>query len=606
MTRCIALALAILWVALPAAGSAKASPSPKPSAKASAKPSPKPTATPQPKPKHKKKNKGKDNAKHGVTVSPKTGREGATITVTYPSPIPNYPLAQRAVLYDPGVHGWVIMHGAGDWVQWDSRSKLQYFASAKAAGNPSERDAYTAKVPFGICGILIKSKQATVTKLPTGLIQSGITPVPSGFAKTTSGVAIIGKGMTVYPAKTKPAKRLQVWLFGQPGPRGKFGLICDKYTMNVKVKAHPKKVTVPPAGSSLVTARFSIKGPAQFLNGKRITDPKKRPTQETPFRALGVYFKINPGKWTLAPLPGVTVLTDGNGVATATVTSAVSGAALIQAIATGLGDGHAKVTFVKKKLKKKKKQKRKPRPPVHAVATPTPAPLHPGAIEPSPPPVLVSQKGHPVAGGCSAAKAHRAQPIDAGISQMFITAHNGNLQGSGSMTRYSLIGKLARFENRVDYVVTHTGLPTEEFWNEDDFEDYLDYVFYDLTPEQQECVFTRVLAGGAWHAATFNDTGFTYSAQGLGVNAQIQIQPKPGLLISGSATYYPTNTTSVNLATGEKYQYSSLKYDLNAKYALGTRGVYINGGFYDEGLHGKNAPGNITNFGPYVGLGVRF
>jgi len=354
----IAAVLLVFTFVVSALGNAKPSPSPKPNAKASAKPSPKPTATPKPK----KKSKGKagnngSGSKNATTVKPRTGREGTTITITYPSPIPSFPLPQRAEFYDAGVHGWVIEHGAGVWISWDGRKQLHYFAPAQVVANTPKHNVYTAVVPYGICGIVIKPKQATVTSVPAGIIQSSLTKVPNGYAKTNQGFTVIGQNVARYPATAKPTKNLEVWLDGQKGVHGKFGLTCDRYSLQATLKAEPKRVKVPPKGTSTLTGTFTASGPAQFINGKRITNPNKRPTLKIPFNGLSVYFHVNPGPWSLNPPAGTKLMTNTTGQVQATVSSDSPGIAQVQVIATGLGDANAPVEFYT------------PKPP------PTPAPL---------------------------------------------------------------------------------------------------------------------------------------------------------------------------------------------------------------------------------------
>lgn len=300
-------------------------------------PSSRPTATSTPKATAKPKAGSKQpskSSKNALTVSPDAGAEGTVVTLTYAKALAAYPQPLRAMIHDPGVHGWVVMHGAGDYVVFDPKKGLTYTASAKAAPPSSLRNAYTATIPGGICGIEIKPKQAAMTKIPVGFVQG------------TSSVLAIGQKIKRYGSTaTKPTKRLLIWLAGQAGKPAVFGLKCDKFTLSVKAKAKPKKVLVPPVGTSNVTATLKVKGPAQFLNGKPFPKGRPRPTITTPIAGIDVWFHST--CCTLAPNPAI-VRTNRAGKATATVSWGKKAVAVVQAVAPGLGDATAIVKFVPK------------------------------------------------------------------------------------------------------------------------------------------------------------------------------------------------------------------------------------------------------------------
>jgi hypothetical protein len=517
---------ALFHVTVPAIANA----APKPHASA------KPTAKPRPKAK-------------GVSVDPKSGPEGTAITITYPTPLPGYPLPKRALLRDPGVHGWVIMHGAGDWVQWDPRRNALYSAPAHGAGKSADRNTYKALVPYGICGIVIKAKQATVTKLPTGVIQSGITPVPSG----------------AYPSHDKPVKTLEVWLDGQKGAHGKFGLMCDKYTLNVKAKADPTTVIVPPAGSSTVTATVTVKGPAQFLNGKPWPKNKKRPELTTPIFNVDVWYHTTFG--TLAPNPAI-VRTARDGTANATVSSGAPGVAVVQAVAPGLGDAAATVTFKKKEVLQ---------------SSPTPAPA---AIAPL------------------AAATH----FHFDLSGTPVTSHNGTLDGSGWATQ--IRGGVSW--NHIDDTITWRSTPItyggDFYWDEWYWDDDLDYCWDDDFPDGQ---VARINLGGSYEHTSIIDSGFRYDANGFGFNTGFSLKSSPQVSEFGRITYFPTMTSTYDMPTGGAYQFSKQQYDFGVRYKVNPDAhYYLEGGFHDEIMLGKNSNGSsgggIYNFGPFFGLGARF
>lgn len=264
-----------------------------------------------------------------VSIAPKSGKEGTTVTITYPKALPEYPKPRHAIFYDPGVHGYYIARGAGVYVAYDARSRLKYTVPAAAVIGAAKKNKYTATIPPGICGIIIKSTQATLTHVPAGAVQGSPT--------------VIGQSMTKYPLKSSPGKTLQVWLVGEKGKPAKFSLTCDKYTFSVKVKADPKRVLVP--GSSDVTATLTVKGPAQVVVGAKIKKPAKPLNLLAPLAFEEVMFDTNFG--TLAPPAPAKVTTGTDGTAAVSVSSGDPGTATVRAVALGLGDGRATVKFYK-------------------------------------------------------------------------------------------------------------------------------------------------------------------------------------------------------------------------------------------------------------------
>ncbi len=77
----------------------------------------------------------------------------------------------------------------------------------------------------------------------------------------------------------------------------------------------------------------------------------------------------------------------------------------------------------------------------------------------------------------------------------------------------------------------------------------------------------------------------------------------------GSIYYYPNVKGNFTDPTGTMYQlsYNILKSQIGLAYAFQGSPLFIEGGILGESLRNKlNAPGNATNFGPYIGLGLKF
>ncbi len=240
-------------------------------------------------------------------ISPSSGPEGPEITLTYPKAPATLPGPFTVSFHDGGEHGWqAVMKGAGSYVTYDTTKGLTY--KATAAANGSDGKSYKATVPDGICGLIIQSAQA-----------------PAAAPKVLD-VSLNGPDGKPLPG-TNPAK---------------FALICDKYTLKASIKAVPVKVLPDGVSASTVTANFSVTGPAQFINGKKIAKGSQPIILTTPLGLMMVNFHTNLG--TLAPSPS-NVKTDLNGDAVVTITSADAGIAKVQAVASGVGDAIANVNF---------------------------------------------------------------------------------------------------------------------------------------------------------------------------------------------------------------------------------------------------------------------
>ncbi len=237
-------------------------------------------------------------------LNPGSGKEGAEITISYLKPPAILPNPASVKFYDAGEHGWyTVNNGAATYVAYDSTKGLAYTATAKINGTN-----YAATVPDGICGLIIQPAQAPA--IPPKVLE----------------VSIVGSDGQPIPG-TKPAK---------------FQLVCDKYTLKAKIVANPDKVLPDGVSQSTITANFTVTGPAQFINGKRIPHSAPSITLTTPLGLMMVNFHTNFGN--LSPTPS-NVKTDLSGNAVVTITSADAGIAKVQAVAGGVGDAIVNVHF---------------------------------------------------------------------------------------------------------------------------------------------------------------------------------------------------------------------------------------------------------------------
>jgi hypothetical protein len=264
-----------------------------------------------------------------ATVRPAAGREGTTVTMTYPSALPEYPKALKAVIEDPGVHGYVIVHNAGVYVAWDDKRDSKYTVPAVAAGDAAKKNAYRVTIPAGVCGIVIKPEQATVSSVPAGAIQG-------------SGVTVMGQGVTTYPRQTSPSKVLSIALGAAHVKPVRFNLSCDTYTLSVTATADPPLVE-PLPGSSTVTATLMVRGPAQVEVAARLTKPSRPVMLLTPLANEDVLFDTTFGE--MAPASPAKVRTGTDGTASVVVSSGIPGTAAVRGVALGVGDARTLVRF---------------------------------------------------------------------------------------------------------------------------------------------------------------------------------------------------------------------------------------------------------------------
>ncbi len=244
-----------------------------------------------------------------ASLMPSSGPEGTEVTLTYPKAIPFYPQQATMVFYDAGEHGfYAVNNGTASYVAYDPTRGLSYSAQATAVANDQKHASYTAAVPQGICGLIIQSSQQ---------------PNP-------------------------PAKVLQVSLNGPDGKAipgmkpAKFKLKCDKYTLSIKVKTSKDPVLPDGQDSATVSATLTVKGPAHFINGKRVGPNDPKITIVSPLAFVMTHFDTNLG--TLVPNPS-NVKTDIAGTATVTITSSDAGIAKVRAVAEGIGDASVNVHF---------------------------------------------------------------------------------------------------------------------------------------------------------------------------------------------------------------------------------------------------------------------
>ena len=207
-----------------------------------------------------------------------------------------------ATFYDAGPHGWhAVQSGGGTYMQYDGTTGLKYKGTATkdASGN------YTATVPDDICGDIILPQGATP-------------PRPKVIEVTFTDAS----GKTVGTTK--------------------FDLKCEVYNLKATIKSSKDPVLPDGADNSVVTANFSVTGPAKFINGQRIPHGQKPIILTTPLGLMEVHFNTSLG--VLAPNPS-NVKTDLKGDASVTVSSADAGIAKVMAQASGVGDAQINVHF---------------------------------------------------------------------------------------------------------------------------------------------------------------------------------------------------------------------------------------------------------------------
>ncbi len=245
------------------------------------------------------------NAQSGATQAGTP--EGGQVSIPVQNTV-SVPTTVTATFYDPGPHGWhAVQQGGGTFIQYDGTTGLRYTSPAAkdASGN------YTATVPDDICGDVI-------------LPQGAATPAPKVIEVTLTG------------PDGKPIPGVATM---------KMDLQCDIYHLAATIKANPDKLLADGISASIVTANFSVTGPAKFINGTRIAHGSKPIILTTPLGLMEVHFNTSLG--VLAPSPS-NVKTDLSGNASVTVTSADAGIAKVMAQASGVGDAQVNVHFMPK------------------------------------------------------------------------------------------------------------------------------------------------------------------------------------------------------------------------------------------------------------------
>lgn len=216
--------------------------------------------------------------------------------------------AITATFLDGGPHGWhAVQSGGGTYIQYDGTTGLTYTS-------PATKDAsggYTAVVPDDICGDVILPQGATP-------------PAPKKIQVTLAG----SDGQPL--AGTSPIT---------------FDLKCDIYKLSATIKSSKDPVLPDGADSSVVTANFSVTGPAKFINAQRIPKGQTPIIITTPLGLMEVHFNTSLG--VLAPNPS-NVKTDLKGDASVSVSSADAGIAKVMAQASGVGDAQINVNFLPK------------------------------------------------------------------------------------------------------------------------------------------------------------------------------------------------------------------------------------------------------------------
>ena len=183
-----------------------------------------------------------------------------------------------------------------------------------------------------------------------------------------------------------------------------------------------------------------------------------------------------------------------------------------------------------------------------------------------------------------------------------LAAHNGTLQGSGWGTAI----RAGVSWNHIDNTFTYRSIRTSfdgmgsPYWNDSYWDDDLDYCYDDDFPDGQ---VARINLGFSYQHLSINDTGFPYAAQGVGFNTGFSLRSTPQLTEYGRIAYVPTLTAN----NGVNQQFSRQQYDFGVRYKPSvTKGFFIEGGYFEDVLQGKNGGGGIYNYGPYLGVGSRF
>src|SRR5579864_7456834 len=196
--------------------------------------------------------------RHTPPASPgPSGAEGSTLSVSTPAGT-SVKGPVTATFYDAGPHGWhPVSGGAAIYMAYDATSGLSY----NAAATPNADGRYTVTVPTDMCGYIIQSSQEA----------SAGPKVLKVTLKDADGNVIAGASPSTY------------------------NLTCDKYTLNVTIKASKDPVLPDGADQSVVTANLSVTGPAQFINGTRIKPGQPKPTLTTPLGLVMVHFNSSLG-----------------------------------------------------------------------------------------------------------------------------------------------------------------------------------------------------------------------------------------------------------------------------------------------------------------------
>ncbi|MDE2071566.1 MAG: hypothetical protein KGI70_02440 [Patescibacteria group bacterium] len=244
----------------------------------------------------------------GGALSPSSGPEGTVVSIKVPKGT-SVPAGAQLVLTDAGEHGYVAkQQGGGMFVAYDPTKGLTYKIPATLEANGDNYSSYSAEVPQGVCGLIIKSVQE-----------------PNPQPKVLSATLV---GPDEVPV---------------PGVSGSFSVTCDTFTLKIVTTASQDPVLPDGVDQSTVTATLTVKGPAQFINGQRIKAGGQKPVIETPLGLTPVEFTTDLG--TLNPASPAKVTTDLSGRASVTITSADAGIASVRAIAPGIGDAKQQIHF---------------------------------------------------------------------------------------------------------------------------------------------------------------------------------------------------------------------------------------------------------------------
>ena len=109
---------------------------------------------------------------------------------------------------------------------------------------------------------------------------------------------------------------------------------------------------------------------------------------------------------------------------------------------------------------------------------------------------------------------------------------------------------------------------------------------------------------------TGNNAGYPW-IKGQGTGLELVPNLDRPFSVYGNWTYYGnvsgTTSPSFTGGTATKFAYILTRYDIGATYSFSNVPLFVEAGFKGDAWHARfNAPGNATDGGPYVGIGLHF